>query len=645
MISLPKVVFALLYFALSIFFTLSSNGNNTHLFRSVHPAAMMVVSSPVEIDPFPENIIYQRMEWDLNPAERYIKGKITPVFIVVSENYNVFVLDLTDSLVVDSVKRGSEALSFTHSSGKLIMQTGELPAGATDSVTVFYQGVPAISGFGSFEATITPGGNPIIWTLSQPYGSKDWWPCKQDSRDKTDSCDIFIKVPEGNKAASNGRLMSSITTNGKTIHHWRHRYPIAAYLVAIAVTNYVEFTNIVSVREGELEVLNYVYPEDLEQWLQDAGEIYKVLPFFDSLLTTYPFFKEKYGHAQFGWGGGMEHQTMSFMTTIHSSLMSHELGHQWFGNYITCASWQDIWLNEGFATYMTGLFFERFYPDLFGIWKSEQVGLITSQDDGSVFVYDTTSVGRIFDGRLSYAKGAMFLNMLRKTIGDEAFFQGLRNYLSDPLLLENYAKTNDFKIHMEIVSGRDLADFFDQWIMKEGFPRINLSWQQSQDLLSIRAEQEPSHGSVENFRTSVPVVLFGGGLKQQVVLELDELSEVFYSYPGFHIDSIKADPEHDFLALYKTSEGWPLYPLEIKAYPNPTSEFVILDFSSGTAFPSSFKVFDITGREIEVQLKNTASDFSMHLEFPKNTGNGLYYVALDFNGLIKVVPFLIWDRE
>ncbi len=131
----------------------------------------------------------------------------------------------------------------------------------------------------------------------------------------------------------------------------------------------------------------------------------------------------------------MEHQTISFEGYFGEELLSHELAHQWFGNSITCASWSDIWLNEGFATYLSGIIIEKNDPaENWLAWKKDLINYICSEPGGSVYVQDTTSYQRIFDGRLSYSKGAMVLHMLRSELGDSIFFTSIKNYLNDPLL-------------------------------------------------------------------------------------------------------------------------------------------------------------------------------------------------------------------
>ncbi|MBN1984727.1 MAG: hypothetical protein JW761_00420, partial [Prolixibacteraceae bacterium] len=210
------------------------------------------------------DLIYQRMEWNIDPTEKYIQGEITSYFKSSVSNLSEIEFDLADGLLVDSVVQNGKTVQFVHTQNRIqiALQTALQKAGI-DSLTVFYRGVPRDSGFGSFVKSAHEG-VPIIWTLSEPYGAMEWWPCKQSLSDKIDSVDIVVATPEFYFTASNGILVSEKTENGQRIMHWKHRFPIATYLVAIAVTNYSRYSDYLELEDGDsIEILNYVFPENL----------------------------------------------------------------------------------------------------------------------------------------------------------------------------------------------------------------------------------------------------------------------------------------------------------------------------------------------------------------------------------------------
>lgn len=400
----------------------------------------------------------QELNLQLDPSVAYIEGVITTTF-TAKQSLSSIIFDLAANMQVNEVTNSSnQNLSHSRSGDELVINLNTtLAAGQTYTLSVDYEGNPISSGFGSFEQT-THNGHEVIWTLSEPYGAKAWWPCKQDLNDKIESVDIFLTVPrfnsnnEENIPVANGlEVSNSFIGNSKTVH-FSHDYPIPAYLIAVAVTNYAVINNNYSFNGMNFPLVDYVYPENLASASQDLQETAPILNLFSTLFGNYPYENEKYGHAQFGWGGGMEHTTISFMGNFSRGLIAHEMAHQWFGDKVTCGSWKDIWLNEGFATYLSGLVVEDFDgASAFNNWKESKVLQITSQPDGAVYLSDndTLSVGRIFSGRLSYSKGAMVLHMLRKKLGDADFYQATQDYLDDPALAYGYAKTPNFRQKLE----------------------------------------------------------------------------------------------------------------------------------------------------------------------------------------------------
>ncbi len=599
-----KIQFVIILFCASIFS--KAQNNNTHavniplMEQKAHAAKFRSVLSGA-YDNY--DLKYHRCEWEVDPAVYYIKGAITSYFKPTVTGFSQIEFDLSDSLHVDSVKYHNTLLSFSHLPADILQINlpGIISINTIDSITVYYEGFPPNTGFGAFIQS-THNGTPIIWTLSEPYGAKEWWPCKQSLTDKVDSVDIIVTTPQAYRVASNGLLLAEVQSGSNKVFHWKTKYPIAAYLVAIAITDYSFYSDFVPLPNGDsLEVLNYVYPENLSNAQSATPDIINIIKFFDSLTIVYPFANEKYGHAQFGWGGGMEHQTMTFLVNFGFSLMSHECAHQWFGDFVTCGRWQDIWLNEGFATYFEGLTEERFFPATWMGWKADAIASITSWPDGSVLCDDTTSVSRIFDGRLSYEKGGYLLHMLRWKLGDSLFFQSIKNYLNDPLLAGGYARTSNLISHLETTGGQNLTDFFNQWYYNQGFPSYHLYWGQSGNTISLKVDQTTSHSSVSFFGMPIPVRFVGQNKDTTIVFDHQYSGQNFAATINFPIISVQFDPELWILSANNTVTGISEYSSidnQVVVYPNPAKD-VINILSLNNANPVEYiEITDVSGRVV-----------------------------------------------
>ncbi len=578
------------------------------------------------------DFIYHRCEWKVDPAVYYINGKVTTHFIpnaVITQ----MEFDLSDSLQVDSVKYHGANISFTHNLEILNVNfSSALPASSVDSVTVFYQGAPATTGFGSFDTSMHAG-IPVLWTLSEPYGAKDWWPCKQNLYDKIDSVDIVVTSPSQYTAASNGILAHDIVTGITRTCTWKHRYPIAAYLVCFAVTNYSVYTHFVPFNGDTVEVINYVYPEDIINAQNGTANIIAQMQLFDTLFGAYPFTNEKYGHAQCNFGGGMEHQTITFLGGFSYELLSHELAHHWFGDKVTCGSWHDIWLNEGFASYLSGLCYEHFAPTLYWMpFKQGRISYITSLPDGAVYCADTVNVPRIFDSRLSYAKGAMILHTLRWVIGDSAFYAGVRNYLNDPSLAYNFARTNDLKQHLETASGQNLSWYFNDWLYGEGFPSYSISWSQdSTNLVTFTINQAQSHLSVPFFELPLPIKFKNGS--QDTIIRFNNTfsGEPFSAQLSFQADSLIFDPEYWIISANNTINNINQLTIEnsISVYPNPSVDMLMIEFGNSFSGDAQLKITDADGKlvlEKSIVLSTTTNQNRIDVSA---LVTGVYFVSVE----------------
>lgn len=543
---LPALLFTLSFFAQK------HQDGIEEIIRSERLSAQATMNVQVNPNTHNYDVTHHKLEFTVDPADYYISGKVTTTFTAL-ENMTEVVFDLSDVLEVSQVRQGETNLAFTQNfqDELIIALPSALAEGNSATVEITYEGVPPF-GQQAFS-TAWHSGSPILYTLSEPFGAKDWWPCKQDLNDKIESVDIFLTVPSEYVSVSNGLEVSQTISGASTTTHFHHGHPIPAYLIAIAVTNYSVFTQTAGTAPNDFPIVNYVYPEDLSFAENSFAVTPAVMELFEEKFGTYPYADEKYGHAQFAWGGGMEHTTVSFMGGFSRSLIAHELGHHWFGNKVTCGSWKDIWINEGFATYMAAMVIEEFDGlEPFIAYKASLIGAICSQPDGAVYLTDSEALNsnRIFSARLSYYKGAMVVEMLRWKLGDEAFFSALNAFLNDPDHAFGYAVTTDLKEHLEATSGQNLDEFFDDWLYNQGFPSYEISVQNNAPgTAQITIHQTQSHASVDFFEMPVPVRLFGsGGQQLDIVLEHTLNGQVFETAVPFEVTDVAFDPERHILS-------------------------------------------------------------------------------------------------
>lgn len=417
------------------------------------------------------------LDLEIVPSQTRLIGTNVMTVNVVADNVTTFDFSLATALSITGMTFNGSPATYARLTAPTVRVTLPRPynTGEQFTLSVSFNGIPVDEGFGSINF-LTQGGNPLVFTLSEPYYSHTWWPVKDDNRDKA-IADLNFVVPNTLKVASNGTLQGTdVVAGSKTRYRWKTNYQTAPYLFFFSATNYAEFTGSWTHDTGVMNLLFYIYPgsnttTNRNAWLKTQD----MLPVLSSKFGKYPFFSEKYGIYQFAFGGGMEHQTFTGQGTFDESVTAHELTHQWFGDMITCETWSDIWLNEGFATYGEALWLENRpgstgLPALLAAMNSRK----PTSTNGTVYCFDISDPNRIFSSNFSYRKGAWVLHMLRHLVGDTTFFNILAAYRAQYQF--DAATTEEFKQVCQSVSGLDLTAFFNQWVYSVGAPAYQYNW-------------------------------------------------------------------------------------------------------------------------------------------------------------------------
>jgi hypothetical protein len=544
-----------------------------------HAGARYGIANPLKVDRVPNSsgqsgtganidVVYQRIWWRINPdSAKAIKGTVTTYFKTLAANVSAITLDLRQSsfnnanLVVKhhgitctrSIN-ASNVLSITLSS--TIVASGTL-----DSVVINYYGVPpgvvgAAQGYQPDTDATT--GQTMMYTLSESYEDRDWWPCKADMQDKIDSLDIMVNVPWGSPTAAdtfwvacNGKLIDSTISGNSRTFTFKNRYAMASYLVCVSVARYNRYYRSVNVNGTNTQVAYYLHRgksnANYTAILNAMDLQNQVLAAFSLKYGDYPYKYEKHGYYDGLKGaGGMEHQTFSAIdggtlagttgSLTSASVLAHELTHQWFGDKATFATWADIYLAEGFARYgealagelvpATGLnpVTER------GAAKTAARGVTTVPT--RILSYGTSAQVWSTAGNVSamYDRGCMVVSMLRSLSGDNNFFQACRNYL-DSTTGSGYksATTDSLKNNFSsVLGGYNLTPFFNDWVIGVGHPSTVVNWNTNAPnrLVVSVGSQTRSAGATATYFHNVIV------LRVQGALAANDTTIVIYDIDG-----------------------------------------------------------------------------------------------------------------
>jgi len=591
------------------------------------------------------DVTYYKLDLTLTYQPQNLMGIVTVDFKSNNSSLTSFYLDLQNELTVDSVTMNGSKLSFSRPLNvpKLIITLpSPLNQGQQGSVTVYYSGVPGSSGFGSFTFGNDKSGGQAIYTLSEPYGASDWWPCKDTPADKADSSDVWITVANNLTAVSNG-LLQQVVDNGNGTHtfRWKNTYPIAQYLISLAIANYATYTTYFKYSVADsMPITNYIYQSDFNQNTKDLlDKVATMIGIYSDHYGPYPFLREKYGHAEFGWGGGMEHQTITSVGGFGEILIAHELAHQWFGDKVTCKTWNDIWLNEGFATFSEALYYENEYgKQAYSSYIESMMGTAKSDTDNSVYVNDISTVNSIFSYATTYAKGGVVLHMLRGIVGDSTFFRILRSYNSDPRFAYGVASTSDFESVAEDISGKDLGYFFDEWIYGVGYPGYSYNWNYT-NVGSGNYEinlniSQTSHAELPFFTMPIQLKIITNEGDTVLSVFNDQSSQSFKLVVKGLPSNLVLDP-NNFIMKEKVLSGQPeeIIPGQFvldQNYPNPFNPATTLHYHLPKRTHVKLTVTDVNGKRVAVLVneEQTLGDYYIPFNGSKYA-SGVYFYTIE----------------
>jgi hypothetical protein len=416
---------------------------------------------------------YYFLDLDIDPSTNTVSGTVRIDAEVTSGPLTTVDVDLYTNMTVDSVvATGGGSLTYSHVSDILTVTLDRsYSTGEEFTFEITYGGTPSAAA-SAFEFD-TFDGHDMIWSLSEPFGARSWWPCKDYSHDKADSVDIWVTVPSDLIVASNGTLRDTVDNGGTKTYKWHEQYAIATYLVSVAIHPYLIITDYYNYSPTDsMLVRHYVFSSQYSSVQANYAKVPDMIALFAGLFGEYPFIEEKYGQAEFTWGGGMEHQTITSLWGSSEYLIVHELAHMWWGDMITCETFNHIWLNEGFAVYSEALWAEGTYG-----WAEykQQMEYAKYLGPGTIYVDDLSDWNRIFDPDLTYNKASWILHMLRGIVGDSTFFDIIQTYYGSQYQYGSCI-TEEFRDVCEGIAGRDFDAFFHQWVYEEGFPHYYYGW-------------------------------------------------------------------------------------------------------------------------------------------------------------------------
>ncbi len=413
------------------------------------------------------DVQHYEISLDVDPATNTIEASAA-IVALAAEDLASFNLDLS-GLEVHSVTVDGAHAAFSRSGHELSVQPADsLVAGSQFEVEVHYSGMP--------EPIMDPGvpfsemgwlqRGGVIYTLGEPSGSMTWFPSNNHPTDKA-TYQIEITVPEGTTAASNGLLVAETADDGEATYTWRMDDPMASYLAAVYIGDFERIDH-GPLHAGGPRLRDYVPRNAPAETVQALSVTPSVIAFLEERLGPYPF--DAYGTIvmPFMLGLALENQTLSIHgpATIGPGIIAHEAAHQWLGNSVSPDDWSEIWLNEGFATYLHLMFEAEHYGADFDRTMADIHAWLTADGMGPP---KGIEIRELF-GPSIYFRGAATLHALRLHIGDNTFYEILRTHHNRSA--GGTTNTEEFLGIVEEFAGPDAVDLLERWLYDQSVPPL-----------------------------------------------------------------------------------------------------------------------------------------------------------------------------
>lgn len=586
------------------------------------------------------DIKFYHLDLQIAIDSHYIGGSVRIKLQPTINNLSSLTLNLHSSMMVDSVTM--DAASYSSMNDILsIGLTNNYNIGDDIDIKIYYHGIPILANATKGLRYETHGANePIIATLSTPFLSHYWWPCKDGPTDKADSVYIDIAIKDSVvhgiplMAVSNGLLDDVDSSSGfQKIFKWKHRYPIVPYYVMAAISNYRTIQQTYTGANSTFPLIYYVFDSTYNQSLLGISQIPYALDKFIDLFGDYPFKNEKYGMTELGYYGAIENQTNTITNSMDTSwyyTSVHEMAHQWFGDIITCADWHHGWLNEGFASYSEALVSEHLNG--FSSYKNYMAGF-EWYSGGTIYLPQDTSAFNIFQG-IIYFKGAYVLHMLRGVLGDSLFFNCLKTYVTSSQFRYRHANTEDFRQVCESVTSQNLGYFFDQWIYDKYYPKYRYNYRSqpssSSTAVTINQQQGTSNGWRPIFKMPLQMKFqFASNPDTLITVMNDQQSQTyFFNFPDSVIH-LSIDPDKWVLKnlIFDPSINVGINNTNdqphLEVYPNPANHLITVSSSSNLK-NSNYSISDLSGRVLLVGTLISNNTTINIADFP----SGLYFLKI-----------------